>query len=416
MNLSREENKFDKGAFAGLFVATAVSMLGFSIIEPIMPLYAKSMGASGIILGLIFSGFAISRGIFAPIMGQYSDNHGRKNMLLAGLLLYVILSIGYVYATTPFVLGLVRTVQGFASVMVTPIAQSYIGDITPKGKEGQYMNLFFISMFAGTALGPTLGGYLSDAYNLEAPFYAMAALGFLSLLLVFWLVPKVTETHHEITSRPQISFFKSLKKVFSDSSMMGLMSYMGSRGFYRWGFNTFFPILATSYIEMSKTGVGLMLSSYMLAGAVLQYPSGILADKRIQYRNEIILVFGLLSTLPMFIIPVLSNEYLIGVLVMLMGAFSAVSRASAVAIRTDRGRIHGQGAVTGAFTTSMSAGQVVGPIAFGAVVDVLNIPSSFYLGGIIGLLGSVVGYFFLKKDSHRGHKEGTEITESNYKM
>lgn len=148
----------NRGTFISLFISTAAAMLGIGIIEPIMPLYAKSMGASGIVLGLIFSGFAFSRTLFAPIIGKISDRHGRKRFLVTGLFLFIIFSILYILAKTPFVLILIRAAQGLASVMVTPIAQAYIGDITPVGKEGKYMNLFFISYFSGTALGPVAGG------------------------------------------------------------------------------------------------------------------------------------------------------------------------------------------------------------------------------------------------------------------
>jgi MFS family permease len=85
-----------------------------------------------------------------------------------------------------------------------------------------------------------------------------------------------------------------------------------------------------------------------------------------------------------------------------MGVFSAISRASGVAIRTERGRVHGQGVVTDAFTTSMSAGQVLGPLAFGAAVDLLSIHSVFYMGGIVGFAGTVGAYWFLRGDAGAG--------------
>ena len=83
----------NKKIFIILFIATLVAMLSLGIIEPILPIYAKGMHATGLQLGIIFSGFALSRGIFAPIVGQFSDQRGRKKLLVAGLFLFIILSI-----------------------------------------------------------------------------------------------------------------------------------------------------------------------------------------------------------------------------------------------------------------------------------------------------------------------------------
>ena len=69
---------------------------------------------------------------------------------------------------------------------------------------------------------------------------------------------------------------------------------------------------------------------------------------------------------------------------------------SAVAIRTERGRVYGMGSTTGAFTSSISLGQVLGPIVFGLIADVLNIPAAFLFGGLLGLAGTIASYFFLK--------------------
>lgn len=383
-----------RGAFVGLFIATGAAMLGFGLIEPIMPLYAQSLGASGLMLGLIFAGFAITRGIFAPIMGRLSDQYGRKRILLIGLGLYVLLSAGYILANSPITLTAVRAGQGLASVMVTPIAQSYVGDITPEGEEGAYMNFFYISLFGGMAVGPSVGGYLSDAYSFEAPFLVLAGVALFALLVVLVWVPERTPT--EGSAGETASLLASLRAVFDDRKMRGILSYITARGFYRWGFNSFFPVYAVSVVALSRTSVGFILSGYMFAGGVLQYPLGRLADRFSGYRPEFVVVGGVLSGLAMFVVPSTKGLLPLVALVMGMGVSSAISRSASVAIRTQRGRIHGMGAVTGAFTASLSVGQVLGPITFGAVVDVFSIQWAFYLGGVVGLVGTAGAYWYLR--------------------
>jgi MFS transporter, DHA1 family, multidrug resistance protein len=384
----------NKNIYITLFIATVITMAGLGIIDPILPLYAKSMKATGIQLGIIFAGFALSRSIFAPIVGQYSDRHGRKNLMITGLVIFTVVSVCFIYANSPLVLTLIRLLQGFAVVLVTPVAQAYIGDLTPVGKEGKYMNLFFMSFFAGMAIGPYLGGYLTDRFNMKAPFYAMGGMSLLVMVLVLLLVPESSAVKSDDANR--VPFFKSLFPVFKDKPMIGIMIYMATRGFYRWGFNTFFPILAIKAEKMSPGNIGLVLSVYMLFGSIMQYPFGLMADKFPSQKVKLILVGGSCSALSMCAVAYSHNMSMFVILAISMGAFSSVSRASALAIRTERGRHYGMGSVTGAFTTSLSAGQVLGPILFGVIADISSIPVAFLVGGLVGLFGTIASCFFFK--------------------
>ncbi|MCG6971921.1 MAG: MFS transporter [Desulfobacterales bacterium] len=389
----------NKKIYITLFIATVITMAGLGIIDPILPLYAKSLKATGIQLGIIFAGFALSRSIFAPIVGQYSDRHGRKNLMINGLVLFTVVSACFVYANSPLALTLIRLVQGFAVVLVTPVAQAYIGDLTPVGKEGKYMNLFFMSFFAGMAIGPYLGGYLTDQFNMKVPFYAMGGMSFMVMVLVLFLVPESSAVKSQDTK--QVPFFKSLLPVFQDKPMIGIMIYMATRGFYRWGFNTFFPLLAIKAEKMSPANIGLVLSVYMLFGSIMQYPFGLIADKFPSQKVNLILTGGSCSALSMCAVAYSHSMSMFVILAISMGAFSSVSRASALAIRTERGRIYGMGSVTGAFTTSLSVGQVLGPILFGVIADISSIPMAFLVGGLVGLTGTIASCFFFKSGTDR---------------
>lgn len=184
--------------------------------------------------------------------------------------------------------------------------------------------------------------------------------------------------------------------------MQGILALMSSRGFYRWGFNTFFPVLAISQMSLSKTQVGIVVSFYMLAGALIQYPAGLISDRFVNSRNEVILYGSILSPVMMFLVPLTHDFYMLILITLLMGIFSAFGRASAIAIRTERGRVHGMGAATGVFTTSLSVGQVLGPLSFGLIADFMRLSDAFYFGGIVGLLGSIGSYILLRRRSEAG--------------
>lgn len=386
-----------RSIYTSLFIATTAAMIGVGIIQPVMPLYARGMGASGFTLGLIFALFAVSRGLFAPIVGEYSDRIGRRRIMLVGLALSAVFSLSYVWVESPLVLLLVRFLHGGTSALVTPVAQSYVGDIVPEGQEGKYVNLFFMSMFGGQAIGPIVGGMLFDNFNIDAPFYALSALLLVSLLLVFWLVP---ETHFPDRSAAgaaaKKSFLRSFAAVLRDRPMLAVLAQMATRAFYRWGFVAFFPILATSRLDLSPTSIGFILSFYMLGSTLLQYPAGILND-RFPHRQRDFVVWGcVLSAALMFIIPWTTNFYGLMLLMLLMGLLTAISRAGAIVIRTQRGRVLGMGIVTGAFTTSLSVGEVLGPLSFGLIMDVASIDVAFVVGGVVGIIGGLLSFRLLK--------------------
>ncbi|HKK45806.1 MAG TPA: MFS transporter, partial [Balneolaceae bacterium] len=306
-----------KTTFIGLFVANMAAMLGMGILLPILSPFAKRLGASGAIVGIIFAGYALARGIFSPLFGRSSDKYGRKNFMLVGLAMYAILSLGYSWLHSIWVLGILWSFQGIASAMVTPIAQSYIGDITPLGQEGSVMNLFYLGQFGGIAVGPVIGGYLADQYSLDAPFYVMTAAAILGFLLVYFVVPKQPASDQKESEAP--SFLKSFRDVWKDRKMKGILYYIVGRGFYRWGFNSFFPIYAVTIASLSKSQVGLIISSYMITGTLLQYPFGRLADRLPKNRAELVALGGGVACITTFLVPLISQMIWLVILVVIMG-------------------------------------------------------------------------------------------------
>lgn len=400
------------GVFTSLFISTVVVMLGIGVIAPILPLYAHDMGASGLVVGAIFSGFALSRLFLAPLVGSFADRHRKKRILMAGLTLFIAVSLAYVAADSPTLLLLIRLVQGGASVLVTPVAQSYVGDITPVGQEGRLGNLYFMSLFIGMAGGPYLGGWLCDHYGMAAPFYAMSVLSFLALLLILFLVPDAPATAPRPEGRR--TGIKALPPVLGDRSMWGIMVYFGSRGFYRWGFNTFFPMLAIKVSGASVTEVGVVLSSYMLSGSLVQYPCGLLVDRFPRHKVRFVLWGGVSAALSMCAIAFCRSMTMFFLLSLAMGLLSALSRAACITIQTERGRVHGMGAAAGAMTSSMSLGQVVGPLVLGLIVDWTAIPPAFVVAGLVGLAGSLAAAFLLRRDGD-GHEDPPRAPMRNFK-
>ncbi len=373
--------------FLPLFLAVAASMTGLGVVAPILPLYARSLGAGGAALGIMYAAFSASRMLLGPVMGRLSDSVGRRRMIMVGLFSYAVVSLLYVIAHTIWQLTAFRFLHGIASVLVTPIAQAYVADLTPPGKEGRIMNLFYTSLFIGMALGPLLGGSLAERWGLVAPFYAMGSLTFLALVGVFALVPEDRRTKDVQTSRPP------LRQMFRSPVVWGIVIYYATRGLWRQGFNAFWPLLGASYGH-GETSIGMVLTAYLFAQAITQIPCGHLADRFPRVRQ--IAAGGLLAPAVMFAVPSIagSMQWMLATAI-LMGMASALGRASVVAIRTQSGRLHGMGILIGTQSSGFAAGQALGPVLAGIAFDMGGLSAPMYLGGALGLLGAIAASIVL---------------------
>jgi len=254
--------------FASLFFAVAVAMLGIGIIAPILPLYVETFSASGLMIGIIMGAFSLSRGLLGPFVGRLSDRMGRKRFILAGLGIFAVVSLFYSLAGTIWQLILVRIFQGAASVMVTPIAQGYVGDITPIGQEGRMMNLFYSSMFIGVGLGPLLGGVLTDLWSYHAAFAGMGILSALSLLLIAVTLPTDHGQAKKLPEEQRPRSIIPLRQIAKNDAVKAILAYVATRGFWRQGFNTFYPLFAVSMLGWSASEVGYIMSGYFIAGGL----------------------------------------------------------------------------------------------------------------------------------------------------
>ena len=178
-----------KRVFPILALAIFSSMLGAGIVVPLLPLYAESMGATGLWLGFIFAGFSISRTVCTPVFGRLSDRKGRKLFLGIGLFTYALISFAYVLAADVYQLVLIRLVHGVSGAMILPIAQAYVGDLSPEGEEGRWMGYSNAAFFSGFGVGPLMGGLLADQWGMDFAFITMGILNLLAFIIAVILLP-----------------------------------------------------------------------------------------------------------------------------------------------------------------------------------------------------------------------------------
>ena len=386
-------------AFAVLALCVFCAFLGVGFVSPFLPLYAEAMGASGFILGMIFSSFTIARAVVVPFIGPLSDRKGRRLFLLIGFGGYTLATLGYVLATTPFHLMLTRAIQGATAGMLLPTARAFIGDLCPKGEEGKWQGYGSAAFFGGFAAGPLIGGLLAEGYGYNATFYAMGGLCLLAFLLALAFLP-------ESGSRQIGRGYPSTKELFrvglTSRMFRGLISYRIGFAMARGCFFTFLPLLVASSLHIGTGLIGILMTSHYMVLAVSQLYFGNLSDRL--NRRALVITGAILQIIFLILIPRGYIYWQLLALLLFGGVAAGIAIAPLTALYTKEGRTHGMGTAMSLETMAMAIGMGIGPIIGGIVADVVNIASVFYLSAGVQLIGMSLFFMFT-----RGYKFNTEL-------
>ena len=217
-----------------IFLIVLVDVLGLTIILPLLPFYAESMGATPRVIGLLVSAYALCQLIAGPPLGHLSDRVGRRPVLLVS---QVGTCIGFLilgFAHTLWVVFLARIIDGLTAGNLT-VAQAYIADVTEAENRAKSFGIIGIAFGMGFLLGPGISGYLAQFDN-TYPIFAAAALSFTSIVCTYFLLPSVVpHPHPELEGG--MSRWGSLVDSFKDAQLGPLLWQFFA---FTFAFSTFF--------------------------------------------------------------------------------------------------------------------------------------------------------------------------------
>ena len=385
--------------FAILLLCVFCSLLGVGIVSPLLPLYAEAMGATGVLLGMIFSSFTIARAVVIPFIGPISDRRGRKLFLLIGFGGFTVATLGYILAITSFHLIITRAVQGATAGMMLPIARAYIGDLCPMGEEGRWQGIANAAFVGGFALGPLIGGPIAEWYGYNTAFYVMGGICLLSFLLALRFLP---ESGSRQTGGGRQSTAQLFRLVHANSMFRGLSFYRVGLALGRGCLMVFLPLFAVSSLNIGVGLIGVLLACHHILRAAIQPYSGNLADR---FNRRTLLIIGAIAHIIFFIlIPREYSYWQLLVLVAFGGVAAGFAMPALTALYTEQGRTSGMGTAMTLEILAMAIGMGIGPILGGVVADALNIASVFYFSAGVQVIG--IALFFVLT---RGYRFSAEI-------
>jgi DHA1 family tetracycline resistance protein-like MFS transporter len=386
-----------RSPLVSIFLIILVDILGLTIILPLLPFYAESLGATPFVVGLLISTYAGCQLIAGPILGQISDRIGRKPVLLlsqcgtfAG---FVLLALSK--SLIPVFIS--RIIDGLTAGNIT-VAQAYIADVTEESKRTQSFALIGIAFGLGFLMGPAISGFLAG-YSPVYPIVLAACLSATSIVATTVLLPGKAPTTPEIAHQhtEEISFRRTWS-VFREPAAIRLFMQFTAFAFTFALFISGFALFAERRFTWNGAPfqakeVGYALAFMGLAGIIIQ---GGLIRQLVKRMGEARLVPAcFVSMIVGLLLLAFVNRVSELLIVMVIFAFgsSVLRPAITTLITTAVGRKR-QGMGLGVTQSLMSIAQIISPAVGGMLIQ-HQMLSTWALGGaacaFVGLILCIYG-------------------------
>lgn len=369
---------------AFIFVTVFVDMLGYGIVIPLLPFYAREYAAGAALVGLLGSLYAAMQFVGGPFLGGLSDRTGRRPVLVVCLLgasfAYLLLGL----AETLFLLFAAVVLAGAAGG-TQATAQAYIADSTSPEDRARGLGLIGAAFGLGLMAGPALGGFLS-LYSLHAPAFAAAALALCNAAFGFLVLPE--------SLSPGLRTPTPLRRLNPLSQLRGVLGIGGIRWFLLAVFllNLSFAGLLTNFPLFSNARFGWDAPAnaffFAFVGACAVLTQGLLIGRLQPRFGEERLLLGGLSVMAVGLGLVAVVPYgpllypVVGALA--VGVGLAIPALTALISRRVSGRE--QGRVMGGLQAVISVTLIVGPVAAGLAFDGLGVPAPYWIGALLAAL------------------------------
>jgi len=378
-----------------LVVASFFVAVGFGIIVPAIPLFARSFGVSNAAVGLIISLFALSRFASGLFSGKLVDRFGERTVFAVGVA-FVALSVGACGIAQSYnQLLFFRAAGGLGSSMFSVAASSVILRSVSDAQRGHAQSVYNGSFLLGAIAGPAIGGALA-AISLRAPFFVYAIALSVSGTVAFIFF---TSEH-----------LQAPKKSEGKKAAMSLKDALALKG-YRYALvitfvaswvlfgvrTSILPLFITEQLKSTAAvvGWGFTISAVIQGTLILR-------------AGRIILIVGTTIALVGIIIMTLTlNPLMFFISMAIMGLGNAFLASAPATIVGDL--IEGKGGqVIALFQMAGDAGMIVGPVVVGFVADHYGYRAAFGLSGLVFCIAIVLS---IKMPETRKSRASHEIID-----
>ncbi|MCX6430421.1 MAG: MFS transporter [Actinobacteria bacterium] len=366
---------------ASFFVA-----VGFGIVIPAIPLFAKSFGVNNAAVGLMVSAFAIARFCSGLISGKLVDRFGERIVFAVGISMVSFFTFLCALAQNFHQLLIFRSAGGLGSSMFSVAAGSIIMRSVDDDHRGRAQSIYNGSFLIGGIAGPAIGGILS-AVSLRAPFFAYSSTLLVAGTIGFFFLKSGKRSHTEkndevdsmgISEALRLSPYRTalVLSFVTNWVLFGLRS-------------SILPIFVTENLHSTTAVVGFGFTLAALIQGFFLLPAGKLSDTHGRR-----MALGIGSTVVLFgtLIMVFAIHpwmYLIAMIVLgFGGAFLSTTPANIVG-DVIRGK---SGQVIALWQMAGDAGMIIGPLTVGIISDIFSFRAAFAVSAAVFSIAVLLAY------------------------
>jgi DHA1 family tetracycline resistance protein-like MFS transporter len=254
-----------------LFVYVIVELLGYSLILPLLPYYARTFGGTPLLIGLLGTSNAVAQIIGAPFIGRLSDRFGRRPLLILGISASLVAFVMLGLARSLTVILISRVVDGLLGGNIA-LAQAYITDVTDEKSRAKGLGIIGAAFGIGFIIGPATGGLLSQ-WGYAVPAFAAAGLCVLNLIWVLVSLPEslTAERRAALAMRPRPPI--TARALFEALRRPKVGPLLHTRLFYGLAFGLFqanFALFALYRLGLQSRSTGYILAYVGLLAVLVQ--------------------------------------------------------------------------------------------------------------------------------------------------
>ena len=357
---------------------------------PVIATYARTLGASGIMVGFIVGIYSMVHIPSNIIFGRLVDKIGRKMLISIGVLLDGLSMLLYAVAQDPLFLLFGRIVHGIGGGFGGPATMAYISDATSQKRSGRGMALYGMSIGFSNLIGFLLGGMIAQIIGESNLFFIIAIVLFIMSFTSFFLPSIYQPSKEKIKFREELKTFKNI--VLHKSLISPYFSILAMM--FNMGIVTAVYTLMLERATYTVGQTGMILSIMVIFSILIHYPAGIMSDK-IGYLK--VMIIGLLLIALAFGVFIISFEApipMIGMVFLGLG-HGLIFPSSAGAVK-EKTKGSESGLATGTFYALIVAGVAIGAPISGYVYDLYTEQTTLLLGIIVPLMVATILIFLVR--------------------
>ncbi|MDT4944849.1 MAG: transporter, family, multidrug resistance protein, partial [Pseudonocardiales bacterium] len=358
-----------------LVIVAFMVALGFGVVAPALPLFARQFGVGKTAAAAVISAFALMRLVTAPFVGRLVNAFGERIMLAGGIGIVAVSSLLAGFAQAYWQLLVLRGAGGVGSVMFSVSAASILIRVTPSHLRGRAQGAWAGAFLVGLIAGPAVGTVAT--FSLRAPFFLYAGTLVIAGSLGLW-----TLRNSEFAARQSVrSEPMALRTALRNRAYLAALAAAFAGDYAIVGARS--AIVPQYVTDRLGLGTGWVYAGFLVVSVVsgaLLLPFGRIADRR--GRRPVIIAGLLVGAVGFVLLPAAAS--LIGLLVAmaLLGVAGAADSVAPGAVMGDVVAGRG-GTVVAVFQMSGDLGAVIGPLAAGWIADWQGYAATFVVSAVV---------------------------------